>query len=315
MLALRCDIRERAAKGSEIREVRKTNASPVEFVNQGADGDILHVRKLVFEESLEHFGIDDIDTWAATGTLLHYLLDRFLWESCGPILMTVLPAGIAANVRAEGPFFIYIDAVIHQAKTYLGFLRISQGRNSQSVTEICRVLQPWIELIQLSEGAHQDATVFHNRGLHYQSTGEFEQAEKAHIESIQLCVKQNEGVPTMYRYYLMLAIARQGRLDDAFALREAHRAEILEQEGELGTLEEYLEDDVQGRQFYDEACTLAASGRLVRGGEWWKANETALISTQLRYGIIDIPPPAATEIGPRMGKGSIVNAFKKLQLK
>jgi hypothetical protein len=320
MLNLRCQILRAFRMKSNISSSSNLGPSPAESVVWRTHKDLLHIHELVFEKSLEQLGIEDVDTWKAVNNLVSCLSECYLWAACGHILMQVLSAGIEGNVRAEGKFAVTLQGVTDIAKTYLDFLEASQGSDSKSATEFRLLLQNWITSIRLSEIPRPEAyaVTLNNFGVHHQMRGQYEQAEKAHLDSIDSCLRQNGKVPAIYRYNLMLAIARQGRLDEAFAFREAHRAEILGQEGAFGALEHRLEEDARVRQIYDQARALAGSGKLDKDGEWWQANEKELQRAEFRYGMIGILPQAVSQKSkdkPLGGKDSLSNTFKRMRLR
>jgi len=320
MLNLRCQILRKSPKPDTMSSIGILDASRTQSTLWPIYKDVVNIHERVFEESLEQLGLEDIDTWKAINNLANCLSEMCLWPACGRILMQVLPAGIEAKVKAEGKFSVTLQNVTECVERYADFLEGTEGKDSQAASGFRLLLQGWITSTGLSTvpESGRNHTTLNNLGVSHQARGRYEQAEEAHLASIESCLKHNNTVPALYRYNLMLAIARQGRIDDAFAVREAYRAEIMEEEGAFGVLEHRLAEDARIRQLYDHARTLADSSKLDKEGEWWLANESELRRAEFRYGIIEIMPQAASHKSNDRswgGKEALASTFKRLRLR
>ncbi|RDW56410.1 hypothetical protein BP6252_14164 [Coleophoma cylindrospora] len=313
MLNLRSRILRRTPKESQISSTGILGPSHAHGAFWNNNEDVISIHERVFKESVEQLGFEDIDTWKAINNLVYCLSMTFRRPAEGRILMQVLPAGIEARVRAEGKFTTTIQSTTDAAENYLDLLEDTQGRDSKAATEFRLLLHSWnasTGLSKISE-SKRNHNSFNNVGVNHQVRGRFEQAEKCHLASIECFPKQSDEVPALYRYNLMLAIARQGRVDEALVLREGHRAEILVQEQIFGALEHRLAEDARIRDLYEHALVLADSGKLEKEGEWWLANEIELRRAEYRYGLIDILPQP--EKPPGM-KESLTNTLKRMRL-
>ncbi|ORY09358.1 hypothetical protein BCR34DRAFT_615843 [Clohesyomyces aquaticus] len=256
MLNLRCQILGLFSGGSKASGIDNLNTSPAQSAK-----DSLPIRERVFQESMGQLGIEDTDTWKAINNLVHCLSIAQMWAACGDIIKHALPAGIKAQVRAEGRFTETLLDFTGCVEEYLDWIEDVQGRDSEPAIEI---------------------------GLLF---------------------------PALCRHNFMLAIARQGRVDEAFASREAYREEILGQEKVIGALEARLEDDAGTRLLYSQTPTLADSSKLAKDGKWWLANKEKLQKAELLYGVIDIPPQAASQQHKgkhRDGTELLTNSLKKM---
>jgi hypothetical protein len=65
----------------------------------------------------------------------------------------------------------------------------------------------------------------------------------------------------------MLAVGRQGRIEEARALRDDHKIELETPELNFGTLESRLERDQVDLKLYKQAQELIIAGRLSKDGD------------------------------------------------
>lgn len=249
----------------------------------------LHIHELVFTESVKQLGIEDIDSWKAINNLTGFLAEAVQYSKMGPILQQVLPAGIAAKITIEGKFETPIKEITAKANLYLDFLVSSRGQNESVTEDFRKLLTEWISCSGSSDmpGLRREHGILNNQAVDLQHKGRFEEAEAAHRRAIDLWLAQEKGqIPDVYYYNLMLAIGRQGRVEDACALRETHRAELEAAEAALGTLEERLEEDKGVHNLYLQAQTMLDAGDASRDGEWWQVNARALLKAEQCYGIL-----------------------------
>ncbi|KAK6524005.1 hypothetical protein TWF694_005673 [Orbilia ellipsospora] len=121
--------------------------------------------------------------------------------------------------------------------------------------------------------------------LLYQDKGQFVKAEAIARRSIVLGGdKDMELYPSICWYSLMLAIAYQGRLEEAMEYRNSNLENIVRAEGMYGSLEYRMQEDQDDRQIYESAIQFIKERKLEKGDAWWEAHEAALIRTQMRYG-------------------------------
>jgi hypothetical protein len=100
----------------------------------------------------------------------------------------------------------------------------------------------------------------------------------------------------------MLAVARQGRLEEAQQYREENKEHVCKAEAKLGVLEEVLQTDRLEKVIYDEGRRRMKDGDASRQEPWWEENEMVLKRTELRYGSLSLPttdPQASDEERPQ----------------
>ncbi|KAF1830423.1 FabD/lysophospholipase-like protein [Decorospora gaudefroyi] len=97
--------------------------------------ELLRLHRLVFKESFDVLGIEDIDTWKAANNLTSCLTMFFMVIECHPILSVLLTAGIVAKVRAEGKFKTVLNSLTITTNHCLESLDRSQIQDSVKVDE------------------------------------------------------------------------------------------------------------------------------------------------------------------------------------
>ena len=126
-------------------------------------------------------------------------------------------------------------------------------------------------------------------GVSLQWRGQFNEAEKYHTRAseieMSLCGSARDADLLNVIYYnIMLALARQGRVAQAFAFREQHKTEIECVERIHGTCEERLERDRNDHEVYKQAENGLQTGNIRRGDTWWRFHQDVLNRTECRYG-------------------------------
>jgi tetratricopeptide (TPR) repeat protein len=256
-----------------------------ESANPGSNREQLRIHELVCKLSTEKLGMEDIDTWKAFNNLIGFYNENKLCKNMGQIFPDILRDGLAAKIIADGKFRKCLSEITENARHYLEFLVTSESEKSATAVEFAALLAEWISC----SGSSPEQTNWHNtQGVAMQHKGRFEEAEKFHRRAIELCLLERiEEVSDLYWYNLMLAVGRQGRIEEALALRDEHKIEIETAELAFGTLEARLERDKFDLELYKQARGLIAAGLLPKDGEWWRANQNALSRAERRYGFLD----------------------------
>ncbi|KAK3357924.1 hypothetical protein B0T25DRAFT_540566 [Lasiosphaeria hispida] len=83
----------------------------------------------------------------------------------------------------------------------------------------------------------------------------------------------------------MLAIARDGREDDAFTFRREHEHLIASMEAIYGTLEQRRDEWQKEMSIYEEAKARIERGSLRRSDQWWLDNAAIVgrVGCRLRH--------------------------------
>jgi hypothetical protein len=284
MLNLRCQIMRAIAGKAENRIEDNWENSMIPIREE-----LLRIHKLVFEESFTVLGIEDIDTWKAANNITGCLGTFGMMSECYPFLSIILTAGIAAKMRCEGKFNVTMSQLTSTANQCLDTLERSRMCDKSKIEDFRRLVQEWMKSSGCTLATHSHTAV-NGEGVYLQSKGAFEEAEQQHVRSIELCVQAGIPVPGLYLYNLMLAIARQGRLDEAEMFRQEYVAEIAPEEAMYGALPQRMERSAQDQRIYEQAQILLRQGKITKDGEWWRARELQLNRAENIYGVIDVQP-------------------------
>ena len=132
------------------------------------------------------------------------------------------------------------------------------------------------------------SVIANNRGVHLQKRGKYKDAEHYHRAAITYAEPEERDAENFVYYYnLMLAIARQSRLEEARLYRNQHLDFVSKAEDIHGTLEARMEKDQNDKATYEEAASKIEQGELYNGGPWWSENKEALRRAELRYGKLE----------------------------
>lgn len=288
MLNLKCMIiRSTATYGDQNQQLDIQNSTDTHAIDEQHK-----IHTLVMMTSIEHLGLEDIDTWKAINNLIGFLSSTYRWIDCGTVLREVLPVGIKAKVKVDGKFAITLSDLTKKALNYLSHLESTSSSNSADVEEFSKLTEDWIAACGYTATATTTidsiTTGINNKGAQLQREGLFEEAEKLHSQSIELNLEGGLEVPGVYRYNLMLSIARQGRLEEAYNYRTFYSAQLEGPEETFGTLEVRLRRDETDRVAYHEAQQLLDTGQSMES-VWTKDNEQILWRAEIRYGKLKIP--------------------------
>jgi hypothetical protein len=83
-------------------------------------------------------------------------------------------------------------------------------------------------------------TLINERGVYLQGSGHFKHAEDSHRNAIVHATAVNpRGDFSVYHYNIMLAVTRQGRVEEAQLYRTQHLDYVSKSEGIYGALEDH----------------------------------------------------------------------------
>ncbi|KAK4097167.1 hypothetical protein N658DRAFT_527257 [Parathielavia hyrcaniae] len=213
--------------------------------------EIIALYDRIFCETLSAFGIHDRDTWIALNNRLGSLAQAMRMSEMGEVLRAVLPIAIAANVKADGRVAISMGEIQQNATFYLDHL--SQGGlegDLSATAEFAHLLETWTYVSgignalktgpigSLLSSAHRRLNGLNSHGVYLQYQGRYAEAESVHRRAISELGGADEGLNQLSHYNLMLAIARAGREEEAFAFRNQHDHLITPMEATYGTLEQ-----------------------------------------------------------------------------
>jgi tetratricopeptide (TPR) repeat protein len=250
--------------------------------------EVVEIYKRVFRESQEHLGIKEVDTWLATNNVCGILLQLNREGEMGPILWEAIPRAIAAKIKTEGKFDQCVMEVYHKAIQYLESVPSKHGGNCKETIEFKELLETWkftARLYDASIDPSQQMDALNNIGVFRQYNGKYDEAEKFHIQAIELCElhNQTQGLP-LFRYNQMLAIARAGRTVEAEAYRRRYLDLILLEEANYGSLESRMKEFEEDRSLYQQAKEMVVQGTLMKESQWYQVNIKSIGRAERRYG-------------------------------
>jgi tetratricopeptide (TPR) repeat protein len=250
--------------------------------------EILKIYLFVYHETLELLGPANIDTWKGANNALFLLFKLQRYDEAAPILKILLTACVSANIRVEGAFAEVFFIIWSRSLRYLAMLGMNGKENE--ITDFLDLLFDAVESTDLGNinpcilGQTLNVT-----GVVLQHHGLFEQAEKYHRRALSIYdVDWDTGLLDVIYYNIMLAMARQGRVAQAFAFRKKQNTEITRAEGIHGPLEQRLECDRNDHEVYKQADYGLRTGTIQRGDTWWTCHQDILNRTERRYGHLDV---------------------------
>ena len=266
----------------------------------GQEDEILNIYAEVYRRYLEDANIWSIDLWKACNNVLARMFAlQFSCYQRFAIVQPLLSAAIKNPIFLQGRILETFKHTYHAAANILRELTFEDSEEAEAMYEYLELLlSPWDELIRESVLRMTDLDNRNTYAVYLQQTGRFSESEKVLrglgdlIKSVQRGPTDNAMYDVVY-YNLMLAVARQGRVDEAKMVRSAHQAEVQRAESIHGELEKRLACDAEERAVYDEAQRRLDSGQVSREGmktdEWFATHQKTLRKTQLKYGKLQTP--------------------------
>ncbi|KAH7142064.1 hypothetical protein EDB81DRAFT_653957 [Dactylonectria macrodidyma] len=291
-------------RGRIIR--RKKDASADQLM------EALDIFSHVFQETLETHGIGDADTWVAANNVLS-ALEALDGDSRVQLTSLELFEALLALVIKQG----LPRSACHPEfqRTLWKFLTDLDVRilllQAPDFERLWRMRMEFVQACQRTQEVSSTYTVarVNATGVVLQARGKFELAEAQHREALD-SLKQlsGENSPTndirglfeVAHYNIMLALARQGRVAEALAYRDAHRNDIAIAEDQYDALEVRLERDAEDKETYDQAVLRIAAGEPTSTGQWWQDHAVALGRAQKRYGLLIKPSGTANLARPQL---------------
>jgi tetratricopeptide (TPR) repeat protein len=252
----------------------------------------VHKHLAAFKESLSDSGIKSPQTWKAANSVLPCLtlFTKDVAETWTALLDAALEPGVYLPRRSDiGNFLDIMGDTMRLANHWIEHL-IGEG-NVEAAGEFSQKLQrvrkDFARGIDLPNYA-ESYDLMNHRGASLQKQRHFKDAEEAHRTAISQAEAAKETRDySWYHYNLMLAVARQGRLEEACKYRIQHMDIISKEERTFGTLESRLEKDRKDKATYDEAAARLLREGSHNDGPWWEESKEALHRAELRYGKLE----------------------------
>lgn len=258
----------------------------------------------VFKESISDLGILSTDTWIAANNVVstEHIADHTnevaeVWKD---LFDNALKPGVQLPRTSElRDILRAIEFNLYLAEDWITHLEFegnfAEAEDfSQKLQGIRRVFARGID-VRGYDGPHtsQQSIITNNRGLYFHKRGKYKDAEHHHRAAITQAEAKEDAVSSVFYYNVMLAIARQGRLEEARSYRKQNLDFISKAEDIHGTLEARMEKDQSDKAIYEEAASKIKRGELYNSGSWWSKNMEALRRAELRYSKLEQLPQSA----------------------
>ncbi|KAK4443660.1 hypothetical protein QBC34DRAFT_476804, partial [Podospora aff. communis PSN243] len=296
-------------KGQLLRDLPSANVGDI--------SEALRIFGEVYDESMRTWGIRDKDTWVALNEVLDTLSLRYdgdvvgpggesALEKAGALMVAALEACLASRAKQmrspdSGPFRRAIEIFLGHVDNFLSHYE-DQGQSLDY--RIQQMVGTMTESFLLQgDMVIRDIASANAFGVKLQASGRAQEAEIYHRKALKGLLEwyatpnrpglqalqteaQIQETMSVYHYNIMLAIARQGRLHDAWEYRRQQEKGVLDfAETTYGSLDVRMERDRNDKRVYDEAQAKMDNGEgPLHGGEWWVQHAAELARAEKRYG-------------------------------
>ena len=277
-----------AHKALILKKMRQgSDAEPAVVLTENEEIAILQIFRDVFNEARATHPMTDISLWINCNNLLRELFNKGEMRKAAEILTSMLTEAVESESRFEGTIivvFAYTSKIGLELVELLHKTR--DARQGPPGSPIASLL---IQLTALL--GHKPGNLW--RGAYslyvfarlFSTVGDPRRAKDLLQEALQdhnlLENRSNEG---SIHYGLMLAIAQQGRIDDARRYRNTHIALIGPVESKSGDLDEWLQCLVEEKDLYYKAKAIVFGQDRKVEKKWWTENRVVLNRAQLKYG-------------------------------
>ncbi|KAG7120410.1 Calcium-independent phospholipase A2-gamma like protein [Verticillium longisporum] len=310
-------------------ELRVNRREYLAFLNLKADlllrggdgtGDMnegLALFKQVYDEQITTTGVVDSDTWIAANNVVNTLADTpdefpDSAQTSARIFVEMLTACAAPGMKQlrnqdSGKFQRHVRVFLIHFDEFFRTGRVPAAE-SDGLLELRETLMNKF-LLQTDVTVFVETFSVHNtRGVHLQQRGRAVEAEICHRDAMKglvewgamgadsppvpgiNSVKDYEETVSTYHYNIMLAIARQGRLEHARAYREENKRSLEFAETFWGALEVRMQTDEMDRLVHTEAQKRLLDGDVPSDDPegWWMQHDVHLSRSKMRYGVLKV---------------------------
>lgn len=317
----------------------------ISLEGNGNCSEALEIFQGVYEEALQLWGFQDKDTWVALNEILETLEIQYdaseagvsALSAAGALIMQALEGCVSSSerTRRDGVPALKSESFRRAIELFLGhvykYISIEQEeRRFLDDSGIQNLIGKMMEeFLPGGKMFTRDFVSTNAVGVRLQAVGRPVEAETYHRRALEglldwcglpnrpaLIGLQTEeeinGTAGIFHYNIMLAVARQGRLDEAEKYRTEYEDLIELAEAKYGTLAVRMERDRRDRQIYDETrLKMGECGDQLRDSEWWEQHKKELARAEKRYGILTVrteaqPRPDLRD-GPSNSNGDTVN--------
>ena len=290
--ALKAVILSGRRQGSEFE--------PAVILDHDEERAILQICRDVFEGHWAIPLITDISVWTSCTHLLSELSHKRETPEAEDILMRIMTEAVESGFRLEGQMVQTFSMTLMYGLGVIDSLHgTGDARQQPPGLPIANLFVQMIELAGTALTRHRPGSgPLRSFAIFFSRLGDSQRAEKLLCEALQdNRTEQNKRLEGLIHYDLMLAIALQGRADDARRYRDTHLALITPEESKQGNLDQKLRLISEEKELYDKAKGILAARNSKVPESWWTENRVALNRAQLRYGLL-VPATAEEDRGP-----------------
>ncbi len=233
------------------------------------------------------------------------------------ILESMLAQAVDSRLRLEGRTLLVFTATLTiGVRVILSLHRTRDARQNHLGLSIAQLFVQMIELVgTASKRLWRGSSPLSNFSVIFLLLGESSKAEELLREALQdVILEEDTSDEGLIHYYLMLAIAQQGRTDDARRYRDTHLSLIAPKVSTFGDLDERLQLDREQKEIYDKAKSIIATRDSKVPESWWTEHRKTLNRAQLRYGLL-VPERAEEDPGPSGDASDTTETDKKQKQK
>lgn len=290
--ALKAGILSGMRRGSEFE--------PAVILGHDEERDILQIHRDVFKEHLSIRLITDRFVWLSCNNLLSELSQKGETPEAADILKRIITGAVESGFRFEGQMIQVFGTTLRYGLDVIESLHgTGDARQEPPGLPIANLFVQIIELAGTAMRRHwRGSRPLYDFALLFSRLGDSHRAEELLCEALQdNRLEEDKSMEGPIHYNLMLAIALQGRPDDARRYRDTHLALITPEESKRGDLEQQLRLVREAKELYDKAKGILAGRNSKVPESWWTENRVALNRVQLRYGLL-VPATAGEDRGP-----------------
>lgn len=308
-----CHLKARILSG--MRE--GSDAEPAMVLGDDEEQTILRIYRDVFNEHRAELAITEPSLWGSCCHLLHELREKGKTPEAADILVSILTEAVDSRLCLEGQITPIFSITLLEG---LGLIdSLHEYRDARQVPPGLPIANLFVQIIALA-GTASRRLWRHSRmfllfpGL-FQRLGDSHKAEGLLQEVLQdNSLEEDRWDEGLIHYHLMMAVARQGRTDDARRYRNKHFALIAPEESKYGDLDWNLKLDREEKGLYDKAKGIIATGNTNVPERWWNEHRIALNRAQLKYGLL-VPANAEEDSGPEEDASDLTEKKQKRTLR
>ena len=289
---LEADILSSMRKGSD--------AEPAVVLNDDEERAILRIRQDLFNDSWARLPITDSNLWMHCNSLLGELSEKGKIPEAAIILESILARAIESRLRLEGRILVQFNSTLFNGLKVIDSLHGTRDARQQPPG--LPIADLFVQIIELAGTAsrwlRRNSLPLINFSVLFQRLGNSHKAEELLREALQdMTLEENGSLEGEIHFGIMLAIARQGRTDDARRYRDTHLDIIAPMETKYCDLDQRLQLDREEKELYDRAKDIIATRDSRVPESWWFEHRIRLNRAQLRYGLL-VPERAEHDLDP-----------------